>query len=107
MSITIISLLKGFFGISFILLLAYLFSENKQKINWKIVVIGLLAQILLAFLILNPFFLFFLDYFRKVFDLMGRGFVYILDFSKDGTRFLFNSFLDTEKFGFIFAFQVL
>mgnify|MGYP001364620089 FL=1 len=107
MSITIISLIKGFIGISFILILAFLFSENKKKINWKLVGIGILVQIFLAFLILNPFDLFFLDYFRKGFDLMGRGFVYILDFSKDGTKFLFNSFLDTEKFGFIFAFQVL
>ena len=107
MSITIISLIKGFIGISFILILAFLFSENKKKINWKLVGIGILVQIFLAFLILNPFDIFFLDYFRKGFDLMGRGFVYILDFSKDGTKFLFNSFLDTEKFGFIFAFQVL
>ena len=107
MSITIFSLIKGLIGILFILILAFLFSENKKKINWKIVVIGILVQILLAFLILNPLDLFFLDYFRKGFDLMGRGFVYILDFSKDGTKFLFNSFLDTEKFGFIFAFQVL
>ncbi len=107
MSISIISLIKGFIGISFILILAFLFSENKKKINWKLVVIGILFQTFLAFLILNPFDLFLLDYFRKGFDLMGKGFVYILDFSKDGTRFLFNSFLDTEKFGFIFAFQVL
>ncbi len=107
MSFTLISAIKGLIGIFFILLIAFLTSENKKKINWKIVSIGLLAQILLAFLILNPFEFIFLDYFRKGFDFMGKIFVYILDFSKDGTKFLFNSFLETEKFGFIFAFQVL
>ena len=34
-------------------------------------------------------------------------FVAILDFSKAGADFLFGSFLDTEKHGFLFAFQVL
>ena len=31
----------------------------------------------------------------------------ILDFSKSGAEFLFGSFLDAEKHGFLFAFQVL
>lgn len=102
-----ISILRGLIGIVFILFIAFLFSEHKKKIPWKIVGIGIAIQILLAFLILNPLGISFLEYFRKAFDLLGKGFVHILDFSKDGTKFLFNSFLDTDQFGFIFAFQVL
>ena len=102
-----ISILRGLLGLIFILAIAFVFSENRNKIQWKIVVIGLGFQILLAFLILNPFNISFLEYFRVGFELLGKVFVYILDFSKAGADFLFGSFLDTEKHGFLFAFQVL
>jgi CNT family concentrative nucleoside transporter len=102
-----ISILRGLLGLIFILAIAFVFSENRNKIQWKIVVIGLGFQILLAFLILNPFNISFLEYFRVGFEFLGKVFVYILDFSKAGADFLFGSFLDTEKHGFLFAFQVL
>lgn len=105
--ISIISVLRGLLGIAFILLIAFLFSEHKRKIQWKVVGIGIGLQVLVAFLILNPLGIGFLEYFRWGFDLLGKGFVSILDFSKEGTKFLFESFLDTEKHGFLFAFQVL
>ena len=103
----ILSIFRGILGIVFVLFVAFIFSEQKRKINWKTIGIGIGIQILLAFLILNPAGIGFLEYFRWGFNLLGKGFVYILDFSKEGTKFLFGSFLDTEKHGFLFAFQVL
>jgi len=103
----LVSILRGVIGIAIVVSIAFLFSENKSKIPWKIVGIGLLFQIVLAFLILNPFGVSFLEYFRLGFQLLGKMFVAILDFSKAGADFLFGSFLDTEKHGFLFAFQVL
>ena len=100
-------ILRGILGITFIIVVAFLFSEHKKNIPWKTVGIGIGIQILLAFVIINPLEVSILEYFRKGFDLLGKGFVHILDFSKDGTKFLFGSFLDTEKHGFLFAFQVL
>ncbi|MEK9619731.1 MAG: nucleoside transporter C-terminal domain-containing protein [Flavobacteriales bacterium] len=107
MDISLVSILRGVIGIAIVVSIAFLFSENKSKIPWKIVGIGLLFQIVLAFLILNPFGVSFLEYFRLGFQLLGKMFVAILDFSKAGADFLFGSFLDTEKHGFLFAFQVL
>jgi len=101
------SVIRGILGIVFILFIAFIFSEHKRQIQWKIVGIGIGVQILLAFLILNPFGIPVLEYFRWGFELLGKGFVYILDFSKEGTKFLFGSFLDIDKHGFLFAFQVL
>ncbi len=101
------SIFRGLLGLIFILAIAFFFSEQRKKIQWKIVVIGLGFQILLAFLILNPFNISFLEYFRFGFELLGKAFVYILDFSKAGAEFLFGSFLDAERHGFLFAFQVL
>ena len=107
MDISFVSIFRGIIGIAVVISIAFLFSEKKSKIPWKIVGIGLLFQIVLAFLILNPFGVSFLEYFRLGFQLLGKMFVAILDFSKAGADFLFGSFLDTEKHGFIFAFQVL
>ncbi len=46
-------------------------------------------------------------YFGQAFDALGHGFVLLLGFVKAGSGFIFGSLVDTEQFGFIFAFQVL
>ena len=107
MDVSFVSILRGIIGITVVISIAFLFSEKKSKIPWKIVGIGLLFQVILAFLILNPFGVSFLEYFRLGFQFLGKIFVAILDFSKAGADFLFGSFLDTEKHWFLFAFQVL
>ena len=107
MDLSIISILRGLLGIAFILFIAFIFSEQRKNIQWKVIFIGIGIQALLAFLIINPLGIGFLEYFRMGFDVLGKGFVKILDFSKEGTKFLFSSFLDVEKHGFLFAFQVL
>ena len=101
------SIFRGLIRTNFYFGYCFFLSEKRNKIQWKIVIIGLGIQILLAFLILNPFNISFLEYFRVGFELLGKVFVYVLDFSKAGADFLFGSFLDTEKHGFLFAFQVL
>jgi CNT family concentrative nucleoside transporter len=107
LDISFLSIFRGLIGIAVIISIAFLFSEKKSKISWKVVGIGLLFQLILAFLILNPLGISFLEYFRLGFQLLGKVFVAILDFSTAGADFLFGSFLDTEKHGFLFAFQVL
>ena len=107
MDISFISILRGVVGVLLVIAIAYVFSEKRSKISWKVVGYGLIFQISLAFLILNPFGISFLEYFRLGFEILGKVFVAILDFSSAGASFLFGSFLDTEKHGFLFAFQVL
>ena len=107
MDISFISILRGVIGVLLVIAIAYVFSEKRSKISWKVVGYGLIFQISLAFLILNPFGISFLEYFRLGFEILGKVFVAILDFSSAGASFLFGSFLDTEKHGFLFAFQVL
>lgn len=107
MDISFVSILRGIIGVLLVIAIAYVFSEKRSKISWKVVGYGLVFQISLAFLILNPFGISFLEYFRLGFEILGKVFVAILDFSSAGASFLFGSFLDTEKHGFLFAFQVL
>jgi concentrative nucleoside transporter, CNT family len=95
------NLFRGLLGMLSLIAIAWVFSANRKAISWKVVGIGLAIQLLLAFSILQvpP-----VQYF---FELVGKVFVVILDFSKAGTEFLFAGFLDTSTYGFIFAFQVL
>lgn len=95
------SLLRGVIGIVALLGLGFLFSNNRKAIPWKTVFVGLALQISLALGILN------VPFIKWIFEFFGKIFVVILDFTKAGTEFLFAGFLDVDKFGYIFAFQVL
>lgn len=95
------SLLRGLLGIIALLAIAFVFSNNRKRISWRTVGLGLFLQVLLAFGILKVGFI--QDFFEKI----GSFFVVILDFTKAGSTFLFGGFMDVETTGFIFAFQVL
>ncbi len=98
---SIVTILRGLLGMFVLIGIAWLFSANRKAISWRVVAIGLAAQVLLAAGVLQvpP-----VQYF---FEIVGSVFVVILDFTKEGTEFLFGELLDTEKYGYIFAFQVL
>ena len=91
----------GVIGLICIIGIAVLFSENRKKINWKLVGTGLLLQIIFALLILK------VPAGRAVFEWVSNGITKLLDFTKEGSSFLFGPLLDTDKFGMIFALQVL
>jgi concentrative nucleoside transporter, CNT family len=95
-------ILRGLLGIAAFIGLAVLFSENRRRIPWKLVAMGLVLQIVCAALVLKVSFL------RDAVDAVGNAFVAILDFNKAGTQFLFGSLVtDTKSFGYLFAFNVL
>ncbi|MCF8378595.1 MAG: Na+ dependent nucleoside transporter [Bacteroidales bacterium] len=86
----LITLLRGMLGIFVILLITYLFSENRKAISWKVVGLGLLTQILLAIGILT------MPLLQTFFEYGGKAFVKILDFTDAGSAFLFSA-LDTQR----------
>ena len=91
----------GLFGLAVLVGIAWLFSNNKKAVDWRLVITGVTLQIAFAALVLL------VPGGRDVFDALGRGFVKILGFVNAGSNFIFGSLMDTTKFGFIFAFQVL
>jgi CNT family concentrative nucleoside transporter len=93
--------LFGLFGLSVLLAIAWLFSNNKKNVDWKLVLTGVTLQIAFASLVLL------VPGGKDVFNALGNGFVKILSFVSAGSNFIFGSLMDTSKFGFIFAFQVL
>jgi concentrative nucleoside transporter, CNT family len=95
------TVLFGFFGIACLLAIAWLFSNNRKAVDWRLVATGISLQIAFAALVLL------VPGGRDVFNMLGDGFVKILGFVGAGSGFIFGSLMDTSKFGFIFAFQVL
>ncbi len=96
------SLWRGVLGMITLIFIAFLFSSNKKAINWRTVGIGLAFQLLIAFGVLK------VPFIQKGFDFVGQVFVSILDFTRAGSKFLFEGLVvDMDTFGFIFAFQVL
>ncbi len=110
----IFSFLQGFVGIAVLLGIAFLFSNNKKKVNWRLVVIGVSIQFLFAIFIikgneLGQFF-FPLSWLKVSLEWLGGAIVSLLHFTLEGTRFVFGSLGDSTtpgNVGVIFAFQVL
>lgn len=50
---TFISVLRGFLGVCLIIGIAFLFSNNKRKVNWRLVGIGLFIQLAFAVFIMH------------------------------------------------------
>ena len=100
--ITFRSVWKGVLGMFSLLFISFLFSSNRKAINWKTVGIGLGFQLIIAIGVLKVSFV------QNAFEGVGKIFVSILDFTKAGSKFLFEGLVvDMDTFGFIFAFQVL
>lgn len=73
----------GVFGIIIILGLAFLWSNNRKAINYRLVITGLALQIALAVFILK------VPIGQEIFFWIGKAINKLLDFSKEGAFFVF------------------
>lgn len=95
------ALFRGLIGISFILGLLFLLSDNRKAIPWKLVGSLILTIFVFVTMILKVTFI--QDFFKTI----SAFFVAILGFTHTGSKFLFGSIVDVDKIGFTFAFQIL
>mgnify|MGYP000707237338 CR=1 FL=1 len=91
----------SFGGLLIFLLIAFMFSSDRKKINWRLVISGVLAQFFLALLILKT------PFGRSFFDGAKDFFQAILSYTDEGSKFIFGGLHNTEKIGFSFAIMVL
>ena len=98
---TFSSFWKGILGMAVLLVIAFVLSNNRKKINWKTVGFGLSAQLLLAIGVLK------VPFIRSIFEFLGSIFINILDYTRAGSTFLFGNLLNVESYGFVFVFQIL
>jgi len=99
--ISITSIVRGIIGLSSIILIAYLLSNNKKRIDWKTIIIGLSSQLVIAVAVLR------IEFVRMIFEKLGQGFLAIVTFTNQGSKILFGELADSSKYGEIFVFQVL
>ena len=83
---TLNSLFRGLLGMFVLILISYLLSSNRKAINWRTVGFGLGAQIILAIGVLK------VPIVQSFFEWVGSLFIAVLDFTMEGTKFLFAAF---------------
>jgi len=88
--LTLNSFLRGVLGMFVLVLISYLLSANRKAINWRTVGFGLGAQVILAIGVLKVAFV------QSFFEWVGSLFIAVLDFTMEGTKFLFASFSTGE-----------
>jgi CNT family concentrative nucleoside transporter len=95
------SLFRGLIGMSVLVFVAFLLSNNRKAINWKTASFGLILQIILAVAVLK------ISWVKLMFEYAGKIFVKILDFTMEGTKFLFGDLVSVDNFGNVFIFSIL
>lgn len=108
------SIVRGIIGVLVIVGIAFLFSNNKKRVNWRLVGMGLLIQFVFAIFIIKSQFLadIFapLGYPKLVIEGLGNIVVSLLGFTTEGAKFVFGNLAINNgegSMGFFFAFQVL
>ena len=100
----------GLIGIALIFGIAFLFSNNRKAINYRLVLSGLGLQTVIALLILR------VDFVRSFFQFLGRGMQKIEQFAKQGADFVYGGIASVDHTGnmnnystpgmFVFAFNI-
>ncbi len=93
--------LISLFGLIVLLSIAYALSENRKAIQWRTVLTGIVLQAFFGLIILKT------SFGRAIFDSASQAFGAILNFTTEGSKFLFGSLSNPEGLGFIFATMVL
>ena len=84
----------GLLGLLVLLAIAWLLSENRRRLNWRLIFSGLALQALLALILLHT------ALGQVVFDLARLAINKVIAFSNDGARFVFGDLVETALFGF-------
>ena len=96
------SLARGALAIAVLLGICVLLSNNRKRIDWKLVGIGMGFQLTLALLLLK------VPMVNLFFDKVAKIFTKVLNVSEAGAEFMFGNLVtDLNTFGYIFAFKVL
>ena len=94
-------LFRGLVGVLTIIFLAFFMSSNKSNIAWKTILLALFSQLIIGVLILK------VKFFQVIFEKAGALFVKLIDFTREGTIFVFGDLLTPKTNSYIWAFEIL
>jgi concentrative nucleoside transporter, CNT family len=96
------NILRGALGMFFLIFVCFLFSNNRKAINWKLVMIGVVAQICFALGVLK------VNFIKILFGWLSAKFVELINIGHKGIEFIFGKLADdTQSWAYIFGVQVL
>lgn len=94
-------------GLALWIAVAWFFSQQRQRVDWSLVLKGLLLQLLLVLLVLGLPVFGIQGPLQFIFDGFNQAITALLNYTLEGSKFIYGDLLKTEKYGFIFAYQVL
>jgi CNT family concentrative nucleoside transporter len=96
------NILRGMLGMFFLIFVCFLLSNNRRAINWKLVGIGVVAQISFALGVLK------VNFIKEIFERISGIFVSVINVGHKGIEFMFGNLADSNgSWAYIFAVQVL
>jgi len=105
MDVRMQALSRGLLGMFFLIGLCYVLSNNRKAINWKLVSMGIIAQIGFAIGVLTQGKY---NFFRMLIQWLSDKFVQVIGFGHKGIEFMFGNLADTSgSWGYTFAIQAL
>lgn len=103
-------IVRAVIGLAVLIAIAYVLSGKRKQVDWRLVGVGLLLQVVIAVLISK------VPVVQSSFEWVSAQFVTFLGFSADGAAFVFGDLArnsgvpgltDKHSLGFLFAFQAL
>ncbi len=103
------AIVRGIIGLIVLIGIAYLLSSKRKKVDWRLVGVGVVIQLVIALLISEVGFI------QLAFDKVSQAFVTFLGFSLNGAEFLYGDLAKNSSaaegvnhsLGFLFVFQAL
>jgi concentrative nucleoside transporter, CNT family len=101
--------LRALGGLVFIIAIGFIFSSNRKAIDWKLILVGILLQIVFGLLIAK------VEFVQSAFEYVSAQFITFLSFAQKGAEFLYGDLAKNSNdvpgtkhnLGFLFAFQTL
>ncbi|HBH23273.1 MAG TPA: NupC/NupG family nucleoside CNT transporter [Cytophagales bacterium] len=101
--------LRALLGLVSLIAIAYFLSGNRKLVSWRLVIAGIVIQLIFGLLIGK------VDFIQNVFDVVSSAFVKFLNFALKGAEFLYGDLAKNSEaqqdvnhsLGFLFVFQAL
>lgn len=97
----LVDLVRGVLGLGAIFSFLFFFSSERRNINWRLVGSGFVLQVLTAVLVIK------VPLFNRIIGHVSGLFLKLLEFSVEGSTFLFGELPTDPSYGAFFAFRVL
>ena len=92
-----IAIARAALGVAILIGICYLLSSDRKAVNWRLVLTGVLIQVILAFLMIK------VPFVTSFFQGMVSVFLVVIDAATESSAFLFGELATEAKYGFAFS----